>query len=75
MNKRSILRKFALIIIVLSIGLLIREGLQYNNLPGMEDPISQMADFFKYKENAVTNSFIWLGSLASGLVIYFITRK
>jgi hypothetical protein len=68
-------RTLGLIIIVLSIGLLIREILQYDNLPSKDAPISQVADFFKYKENAVTNGIIWTGLLVLGLIMYLINRK
>jgi hypothetical protein len=69
------LRSVGLILIILSIGLLIREVLQYDNLPSKDDPISQVADFFKYKENAITNGIIWTGLIVLGLIMYLINRK
>jgi hypothetical protein len=69
------LKSVGLILMILSIGLLIREVLQYDNLPSKDDPISQVADFFKYKENAMTNGIIWTGLLVLGLIIYLIKRK
>ncbi|WP_262493495.1 hypothetical protein [Marinifilum fragile] len=36
----------------------------------MEDPICQVVDFFKYKENAVSNGIIWIGLLILGLILY-----
>lgn len=69
------IKSIGLILIVLSIGLLIREVLQYDNLPSKDDPISQVADFFKYKENAVTNGIIWTGLLVLGLIMCLINRK
>ena len=69
------LKSVGLIIIIISIGLLIREILQYDNLPSKDDPISQVADFFKYKENAVTNGIIWTGLIVLGLIIYLTNRK
>ena len=76
-NKKAIfnLRSAGLILIILSIGLLIREVLQYDNLPSKDDPISQVADFFKYKESAVTNGIIWIGLLVLGLIMYLMNRK
>lgn len=76
-NKKTIfnLRSVGLIIIILSIGLLIREVLKYDNLPSKDDPISQVADFFEYKENALTNGIIWTGLLVLGLIMYLINRK
>jgi hypothetical protein len=69
------LKLVGLIIIIISIGLLIREVLQYDNLPSKDDPISQVVDFFKYKENAITNGIIWTGLLVLGLIMYLINRK
>ena len=69
------LKSVGLILIIVSVGLLIREVLQYDNLPSKDDPISQVADFFKYKENAVTNGIIWIGLLVLGLIMYLINRK
>lgn len=69
------IKSLGLILIVLSIGLLIREVLQYDNLPSKDDPISQVADFFKYKENAVINGIIWIGLLILGLIMYLINIK
>ena len=69
------LKSVGLILIIVSVGLLIREVLQYDNLPSKDDPISQVADFFKYKENAVTNGIIWIGLLVLGLIMYMINRK
>lgn len=69
------LKSVGLIIIILSIGLLIREVLQYDNLPSKDDPISQVVDFLKYKENAVTNGIIWTGLFVFGLIMYLINRK
>ncbi|NME72914.1 hypothetical protein [Flammeovirga aprica] len=59
--KRNQLRLFGLALIIISAGLIARELSQYNKLPGMDDPISLIADFLKYKENAVTNGIIWAG--------------
>lgn len=69
------LKSVGLLLIIVSIGLLIREVLQYDNLPSKDDPISQVADFLKYKENAVTNGIIWIGLLVLGLIMYLINRK
>lgn len=76
-NRKTIfnLRSVGLILIVLSIGLLIREVLQYDNQPSKDDPISQVADFLKYKENALTNGIIGIGLLVLGLIMYLINRK
>ena len=73
--ERKQLKVFGLILIIISAGLLVRELIQYDKLPGMDDPISQVADFFKYKGNAVTNGIIWTGLLILGLIIYLKNRK
>lgn len=44
--ERKQLKVFGLILIIISAGLLVRELIQYDKLPGMDDPISQVADFF-----------------------------
>ncbi|MGQ1911205.1 hypothetical protein ACT3CE_15645 [Marinifilum sp. RC60d5] len=75
MIKRKQLSFFGLALIVISAGLIVREILQYDKLPGMDDPISQVADFFKYKENAVTNGIIWSGLLIIGLIIYLKNKE
>jgi hypothetical protein len=69
------LKSVGLILIIVSVGLLTREVLQNGNLPSKDDPISQVADFFKYKENAATNGIIWIGLLVLGLIMYLINRK
>lgn|GEM_PF-4980838 len=74
-KKRFNLKSVGLILIIVSVGLLFREVLQYDDLPSKDDPISQVADFFKYKENAVTNGIIWIGLLVLGLIMYLINRK
>ncbi len=73
--ERKHLKVFGLVLIIISVGLLARELIQYDKLPGMDDPISQVADFFKYKENAVTNGIMWTGLLILGLIIYLKNRK
>jgi len=73
--ERKHLKIFGLVLIIISAGLLVRELIQYDKLPGMDDPISQVVDFFKYKENAVTNGIIWTGLLILGIIIYLKTRK
>jgi hypothetical protein len=69
------LKGLGLVLIIISAGLLVRELIQYNKLSGMDDPISQVADFFKYKENAVTNGIIWTGLLILGFIIYLKNRN
>lgn len=64
-----------MVLIILSIGLLIREALQYNKLPSMDDPISQVADFFKYKENAVTNGIILTCLSVAEVIMYLINKR
>jgi len=73
--ERKHLKVFGLVLIIISAGLLVRELIQYDKLPGMDDPISQVVDFFKYKENAVTNGIIWTGLLILGIIIYLKNRK
>lgn len=73
--ERKRLKISGLVLIIISSGLLVRELIQYDNLPGMDDPISQVADFFKYKENAVRNGIIWTGLIILGLIIYLKNRK
>ncbi|PKQ64368.1 hypothetical protein BZG02_05995 [Labilibaculum filiforme] len=73
--ERKRLKISGLVLIIISTGLLIRELIQYDKLPGMDDPISQVADFFKYKENAVTNGIIWTGLIILGLIIYLKNRR
>jgi hypothetical protein len=73
--ERKRLKISGLVLIIISSGLLVRELIQYEKLPGMDDPISQVADFFKYKENAVTNGIIWTGLIILGLIIYLKNRK
>lgn len=73
--ERKYLKLSGLLLVVISTGLLLREIIQYDSLPGMNDPICQVVDFFKYKENAITNGFIWTGLLIIGLIIYLKNRK
>ncbi|GAB7087812.1 hypothetical protein JCM15579A_19160 [Marinifilum fragile] len=68
--QRKHIRIIGLTLIFISIALIFREALQYNELPSMEDPICQVVDFFKYKENAVSNGIIWIGLLILGLILY-----
>lgn len=48
------------IIFIVSIGFLIREIFQYNRLPSKNDPMSQVVDYFKYKQNTLTQGYIWI---------------
>ncbi len=73
--KRNQLRLLGLALIIISAGLIVRELSQYDKFPGMDDPISQVVDFFEYKENAVTNGIIWSGLLIIVLIIYLKNRK
>lgn len=73
--ERKYLKISGLALIIISSGLLVREMIQHDKLPRMNDPICQVVDFFKYKENAITNGFIWTGLLIIGLIIYLKNRK
>lgn len=73
--QKKYLKICGLALIIISTVLLVREMIQYDKLPGMQDPICQVVDFFKYKENAVTNGIIWTGLLTLGLIIYLRNRK
>lgn len=73
--ERKYLKITGLVLIIIFSGLLVREMIQYDKLPGMNDPICQVVDFFKYKENAITNGFIWIGLFIIGLIIYLKNRK
>ncbi len=78
MNKKNFINFFripGLILIFLSAGLLIRELLQYNTLPSMKDPVLELVDFSKYKENVFNNSIVWSIFLVLGFSIYLGSKK
>lgn len=73
--KSKYLRSLGIVIVILSVIMIIRERLQYDNLHSKNDPICQVADFFKYKEDVETNIAIWSVVLILGLVTLLISRK
>lgn len=69
------IKTIGFIVISLSLGLIAREITQYNNLPSIDDAIAQVADFFKYKENAGDNIYIWSMLLIIGIFIIIRAHK
>ncbi len=74
-KSKKYFRILGLGIVAFSIGLLIREALQYNDLPSKADSISELVDYFKYKEDALRNSMVWFCFLILGLILYLKKRK
>lgn len=62
-------RFLGIIISIISLGLLIREIAQYNSLNSKSDSISELVDFYKYKEDCISNSFLWLSFLMVGILL------
>jgi hypothetical protein len=62
-------RFLGIIIFLISLGLLIREIVQFNNLNSKSDSISELVDFYKYKEDCISNSFLWLSFLIVGILL------
>jgi hypothetical protein len=64
------IRIIGVVMVLLSIGLIIREIIQFNNLQSITDPICTVVDFSKYKQDTILLFFIWvlLGIFGIGLI-------
>lgn len=58
-----------LIISIISFGLLIREIVQFNTLNSKSDSVCELIDFYKYKEDCISNSFILFSLLIVGILL------
>lgn len=52
---------------VLSICLIFREIISYNKLHALNDPICQLVDFFKYKEDVIILFHLWIMLFGIGI--------
>lgn len=73
--ERKNIKISGLFLIFISAGLLVRELIQYHQLPGMNDPICEYVDLIKYKENTVTNGIVWTGLFILGVIMYLKNRE
>jgi len=49
-----------LIIVLIATGLVIREMIQLYRLPSITDPICEVVDFFKYKQDTIPLIYLWI---------------
>jgi hypothetical protein len=61
-------RFLGIIISLISLGLLIREIVQYNSFHSKSDSICELVDFYKYKEDCISISFVWFSFIIVGIV-------
>ena len=54
-------------VIATSLGLIANEIIHFFRLPSMTDPISELVDFYKYKQNTIAQGLLWILLFIFGL--------